>query len=81
MPHRVNFISLAGGLFSAIMSAFIVQSAGNLQPDYEKLSALFLFDQINIQLPLAKRHFPQTASPHPVLTPLPILLPILWIRG
>ncbi len=35
------------------MSAFIAQSSGNLQPDYQQISALLLFDQINIQRALA----------------------------
>ncbi|SJL18070.1 uncharacterized protein ARMOST_21642 [Armillaria ostoyae] len=51
---QVNILLVFIGLFSAIVSAFIAQSVGNLQPNYKQLSALLLFDQINIQRALAK---------------------------
>ncbi|KAK0209904.1 hypothetical protein IW262DRAFT_1281077, partial [Armillaria fumosa] len=41
------------GLFSAIVTAFVIQLSANLHPDYQKMSALLLFDQINIQRVLA----------------------------
>ncbi|SJL17460.1 uncharacterized protein ARMOST_21011 [Armillaria ostoyae] len=41
---QVNILLIFAGLFSAIMSTFIAQSTGNLQPDYEKATALLLFD-------------------------------------
>ncbi|KAK0485527.1 hypothetical protein EDD18DRAFT_1047731, partial [Armillaria luteobubalina] len=41
------------GLFSAIVSSFITTLLTQLQPDYQKMSALLLFDQVNIQLMLA----------------------------
>ncbi|KAK0492715.1 hypothetical protein EDD18DRAFT_1079171, partial [Armillaria luteobubalina] len=50
---QVNILLVFAGLFSAIVSAFIAQSAENLQPNYKELSALLLFDQINIQRALA----------------------------
>ncbi|KAK0442501.1 uncharacterized protein EV420DRAFT_1649666 [Desarmillaria tabescens] len=50
---QVNILLVFAGLFSAIVSAFIAQSAGNLQPNYKQLSALLLFDQINMQRALA----------------------------
>ncbi|SJL18881.1 uncharacterized protein ARMOST_22483 [Armillaria ostoyae] len=50
---QVNILLVFARLFSAIVSAFIDQSAGNLQPNYQQLSAFLLFDQINIQCALA----------------------------
>ncbi len=44
---------LQAGLFSAVVTAFIVQSSPNLEPNYQQMSALLLFDQINIQRGLA----------------------------
>ncbi|PBK80073.1 hypothetical protein ARMGADRAFT_869112, partial [Armillaria gallica] len=59
---QVNILLVFAGLFSAIVSAFIAQSAGNLQPDYEKLSAFLLFDHINIQLALASGISPDSIT-------------------
>ncbi len=78
----ILFLSQAG-LFSAIVSAFIAQSAGNLQPDYEKLSALLSFDQINIQLALASGISPDRITtsgtdPTTQFTPDPL---DSWVNG
>ncbi|SJL15586.1 uncharacterized protein ARMOST_19087 [Armillaria ostoyae] len=80
---QVNILLVFAGLFSAIVSAFIAQSAGNLQPDYEKLSALLLFDQINIQLALARGISPDRittsgADPTTHFTPDPL---DSWVNG
>ncbi|KAK0190199.1 hypothetical protein F5146DRAFT_932314, partial [Armillaria mellea] len=48
-----NILLVFAGLFSVIVTAFIIQSSANLQPDYQKLAALLLFNQINIQRVLA----------------------------
>ncbi|KAK0209924.1 hypothetical protein IW262DRAFT_1281063, partial [Armillaria fumosa] len=50
---ELNIILVFAGLFSAIVTAFVIQLSANLQPDYQKMSALLLFDQINIQRVLA----------------------------
>ncbi|KAK0190185.1 hypothetical protein F5146DRAFT_1139768 [Armillaria mellea] len=50
---ELNFILVYAGLFSAIVTIFVIQSSGNLEPDYQKMMALLLFDQINIQHALA----------------------------
>ncbi|PBK58550.1 hypothetical protein ARMSODRAFT_846515, partial [Armillaria solidipes] len=80
---QVNILLVFAGLFSAIMSAFIAQSAGNLQPDYVKLSAVLLFDQINIQLVLASGISPDRittsgADPTTHFTPDPL---DSWVNG
>ncbi|KAK0486778.1 hypothetical protein EDD18DRAFT_1111005 [Armillaria luteobubalina] len=41
------------GLFSTVVSSFIISSLPKFQPDYQHMSACLLFDQINIQLALA----------------------------
>ncbi|PBK85999.1 hypothetical protein ARMGADRAFT_890355, partial [Armillaria gallica] len=74
---QVNILLVFAGLFSAIMSAFIAQSTGNLQPDYEKLLAFLLFDHINIHLALASGISPDhitTSSTDPTthFTPNPL---------
>ncbi|KAK0226873.1 hypothetical protein EDD85DRAFT_777551, partial [Armillaria nabsnona] len=53
--HRgeTSILLVFAGLFSAVVSAFIVQSSANLQPNYQRLSALLAFDQINIQRAIA----------------------------
>ncbi|KAK0486764.1 hypothetical protein EDD18DRAFT_1082709, partial [Armillaria luteobubalina] len=50
---EVNVLLVFAGLFSAIVSSFITTLLTQLQPDYQKMSALLLFDQVNIQLTLA----------------------------
>ncbi|KAK0209902.1 hypothetical protein IW262DRAFT_1281114, partial [Armillaria fumosa] len=50
---ELNIILVFAGLFSAIVTAFIIQSSANLEPDYQEMAALLLFDQINIQRALA----------------------------
>ncbi len=46
------FLSQAG-LFSAVVSKFLITSLSALRPDYQAISAKLLFDQINIQRTLA----------------------------
>ncbi|KAK0209928.1 hypothetical protein IW262DRAFT_1323774, partial [Armillaria fumosa] len=50
---EVNILLVFAGLFSAVVSSFITSSSTKFQPDYQKMSAFLLFDQINIQLALA----------------------------
>ncbi|SJL18878.1 uncharacterized protein ARMOST_22480 [Armillaria ostoyae] len=50
---EVNILLVFAGLFSAVVTAFIVLSSPNLEPNYQQMSALLLFDQINIQRGLA----------------------------
>ncbi|KAK0471811.1 hypothetical protein IW261DRAFT_1301616, partial [Armillaria novae-zelandiae] len=80
---QVNILLVFAGLFSAIVSAFIAQSAVNLQPDYEKMSALLLFDQVNIQLGLASGISPNRittsgADPTAHFNPKPV---DSWVNG
>ncbi|KAK0209900.1 hypothetical protein IW262DRAFT_1233166, partial [Armillaria fumosa] len=50
---ELNILLVFSGLFSAVVTAFIIQYSANLEPDYQKMTALLLFDQINIQRALA----------------------------
>ncbi|SJL15292.1 uncharacterized protein ARMOST_18785 [Armillaria ostoyae] len=54
---EVNILLVFAGLFSAVVSAFFTQSSYSLQPDYQEMSAILLFDQINIQRGLANGIF------------------------
>ncbi|KAK0201312.1 hypothetical protein DFS33DRAFT_1508199, partial [Desarmillaria ectypa] len=80
---QVNILLVFAGLFSAIVSAFISQSAGSLQPNYQQISALLLFDQINIQRALANgtsldRITTSGADPTAHFTPKPS---DSWVNG
>ncbi|KAK0471465.1 hypothetical protein IW261DRAFT_1312765, partial [Armillaria novae-zelandiae] len=50
---ELNILLVFAGLFSAVVTAFLIQTLANLGPDYQKMMALLLFDQINIQHALA----------------------------
>ncbi|KAK0226812.1 hypothetical protein EDD85DRAFT_976055, partial [Armillaria nabsnona] len=50
---QVNILLVFAGLFSAVVSNFITTSSSDLQPNYQQMSAVLLFDQINIQRGLA----------------------------
>ncbi len=83
VKHHLNVFPLQAGLFSAIVTAFIIQSSANLRPDYQKLSALLLFDQINIQRALANgtsldRITTSGANPTAPFSPKPL---DSWING
>ncbi|KAK0226825.1 hypothetical protein EDD85DRAFT_777540, partial [Armillaria nabsnona] len=80
---QTNILLVFAGLFSAIVTAFIIQSSANLRPDYQKLSALLLFDQINIQRALANgtsldRITTSGADPTAPFSPKPL---DSWING
>ncbi|PBK85854.1 hypothetical protein ARMGADRAFT_866554, partial [Armillaria gallica] len=50
---ELNILLVFAGLFSAVVSNYIGQLAVQFQPNYQEMSALLLFDQINIQRALA----------------------------
>ncbi|PBK85911.1 hypothetical protein ARMGADRAFT_1035910 [Armillaria gallica] len=80
---QMNILLFFAGLFLAIVTAFIIQSSANLWPDYQKLSALLLFDQINIQCALANstsldRITTSSADPTAPFSPKSL---DLWING
>ncbi|KAK0226808.1 hypothetical protein EDD85DRAFT_741942, partial [Armillaria nabsnona] len=50
---ELNILLVFAGLFSAVVSNFITTSSSDIQPDYQRMSAVLLFDQINIQRGLA----------------------------
>ncbi|KAK0457184.1 uncharacterized protein EV420DRAFT_1221148, partial [Desarmillaria tabescens] len=45
----VDVLLVFAGLFSAVVSAFVVQFSQNLQPDYSQISAYLLFELVSIQ--------------------------------
>ncbi|KAK0224965.1 hypothetical protein EDD85DRAFT_755497, partial [Armillaria nabsnona] len=45
----VNLLLVSAGLFSAVVTAFVVQSSQNLQPDYAAMSASLLYELVLIQ--------------------------------
>ncbi|KAK0471470.1 hypothetical protein IW261DRAFT_1344446, partial [Armillaria novae-zelandiae] len=50
---KLNIILVFAGLFSAVVTAFIIQSSANLKPDYQKTASLLLWDHVNIQRAVA----------------------------
>ncbi|KAK0216157.1 hypothetical protein IW262DRAFT_1277049, partial [Armillaria fumosa] len=47
------FARCLAGLFSAVVSTFVVQTSQNLQPDYGEVSASLLFELVSIQRAMA----------------------------
>ncbi|KAK0474757.1 hypothetical protein IW261DRAFT_523635 [Armillaria novae-zelandiae] len=50
---NVNLLLISAGLFSAVVTAFVVQSSQNLQPDYAAMSASLLYELVLIQRAVA----------------------------
>ncbi|KAK0481065.1 hypothetical protein EDD18DRAFT_1436505, partial [Armillaria luteobubalina] len=50
---EMNILLVFAGLFSAVVTAFFLQPSAKLDPDYQKMVALLMFDEINIQRALA----------------------------
>ncbi|KAK0486799.1 hypothetical protein EDD18DRAFT_1035955, partial [Armillaria luteobubalina] len=50
---EMNILLAFAGLFSMVVTVFFLQSSAKLDPDYQKMVALLLFDEINIQRMLA----------------------------
>ncbi|KAF9013622.1 hypothetical protein BDZ89DRAFT_1077019 [Hymenopellis radicata] len=52
------------GLFSAVVTSFLVQVSQNLQADFSQMSALLLHDLVSVQLAMADNNsFPNITSP------------------
>ncbi|KAK0486780.1 hypothetical protein EDD18DRAFT_1082688 [Armillaria luteobubalina] len=51
--QRAKLNIFLAGLFSVVVTTFIIEYSENLEPDYQQMMALLLFDQINIQHVLA----------------------------
>ncbi|KAK0481218.1 hypothetical protein EDD18DRAFT_1035384, partial [Armillaria luteobubalina] len=83
---QLNILLVFAGLFSAVVSAFIIQSLNSLQPDYQAMSAILQFDQINMQRALANGTSlgditTSGIDPTAPFTPKPIhsLISALWL--
>ncbi len=50
---RTN-INCKAGLFSAVVTTFIVQTSQNLQVSYSQMSALLLFELVSVQRAIAR---------------------------
>ncbi|KAK0469874.1 uncharacterized protein EV420DRAFT_1249732, partial [Desarmillaria tabescens] len=71
---RLDVLLVFAGLFSAVVSTFVVQTSQNLQANYGQVSASFLFELINIQRAIANgvpvNDIPRSEfSPSTVFTP------------
>ncbi|KAK0471472.1 hypothetical protein IW261DRAFT_1308697, partial [Armillaria novae-zelandiae] len=85
---EVNILLVFAGLFSAVVSNFITSLSTNFQPDYQAMSAILLFDQINIQLALANGTAPDDVTtsgidPNAAFTPNPsdVITNGLWLMS
>ncbi|KAK0481062.1 hypothetical protein EDD18DRAFT_1085532, partial [Armillaria luteobubalina] len=85
---EVNILLVFAGLFFAVVSNFITTSSDDIRLDYQKMSAMLLFDQINIQLALANGTslegiITSNADPTARFTPDPVMIAIngLWLTS
>ncbi|KAK0216185.1 hypothetical protein IW262DRAFT_1253105, partial [Armillaria fumosa] len=49
----LDVLLIFAGLFSAVVSTFVVQASQNLRPDFGEVSAFLLFELVNIQRAMA----------------------------
>ncbi|KAK0228793.1 hypothetical protein IW262DRAFT_641524 [Armillaria fumosa] len=62
----VDVLLVFAGLFSAVVTTFIVQISQSLQADYTEMSANLLFEMINIQRAIANGDSLDTVAPSPL---------------
>ncbi len=71
------------GLFSAVVTTFVVQTSQSLQPDYAAMSASLLYESILVQRAIANGSPVNTIAPSP-LNPTTAFVPAttdVWVNG
>ncbi|KAG7443318.1 uncharacterized protein BT62DRAFT_857054, partial [Guyanagaster necrorhizus] len=78
----VDVLLVFAGLFSAVVSAFVVQFSQNLQPNYNQISAYLLFELVSIQQAISNGttvDFPlSSVNPTADFTPA---TSVAWVNG
>ncbi|KAF9025214.1 hypothetical protein BDZ89DRAFT_953957 [Hymenopellis radicata] len=72
------------GLFSAVVTSFLVQVSQSLQADYTAMSAILLYDLVAIQLSIAEGPSSQLNITAPSVNPMQTFRPdsiTVWVNG
>ncbi|SJL00539.1 uncharacterized protein ARMOST_03852 [Armillaria ostoyae] len=80
---NVDVLLVFAGLFSAVVTTFVVQTSQSLQPDYTAMSASLLYESILVQRAIANGSSVNTIAPSP-LNPIIAFVPAttdVWVNG
>ncbi|PBK83737.1 hypothetical protein ARMGADRAFT_885586, partial [Armillaria gallica] len=80
---NVDVLLVFAGLFSAVVTTFVVQTSQSLQPDYAAMSASLLYESVLVQRAIANGSSVNTISPSP-LNPTIAFVPAttdVWVNG
>ncbi|KAK0210979.1 hypothetical protein DFS33DRAFT_1371282 [Desarmillaria ectypa] len=71
------------GLFSAVVTTFVVQTSQSLQADFTEMSANLLFEMINIQRAIASGAFLDTVTTSSLNTNITFIASTtsVWVNG
>ncbi|KAK0442863.1 hypothetical protein EV421DRAFT_2056409, partial [Armillaria borealis] len=80
---NVDVLLVFAGLFSAVVTTFVVQTSQSLQPDYAAMSASLLYESVLVQRAIANGSPVNTIPPSP-LNPTIAFVPAttdIWVNG
>ncbi|SJL00486.1 uncharacterized protein ARMOST_03799 [Armillaria ostoyae] len=79
----VDVLLVFAGLFSAVVTTFLVQTSQSLQADYAEISANLLFEIINIQRALTSGASLDIVAPSPLNPNMPFIATTtsVWVNG
>ncbi|KAK0227919.1 hypothetical protein IW262DRAFT_1455102 [Armillaria fumosa] len=80
---NVDVLLVFAGLFSAVVTTFVVQTSQSLQPDYSAMSASLLYESILVQRAIANGSPVNSIAPSP-LNPTIAFVPAttdVWVNG
>ncbi|PBL00240.1 hypothetical protein ARMGADRAFT_1072614 [Armillaria gallica] len=80
---NVDVLLVFAGLFSAVVTTFVVQTSQSLQPDYAAMSASLLYESVLVQRAIANGS-PLTAIPPSPLNPTIAFVPAttdVWVNA
>ncbi|KAK0455171.1 uncharacterized protein EV420DRAFT_1272951, partial [Desarmillaria tabescens] len=80
---NVDVLLVFAGLFSAVVTTFVVQTSQSLQPDYSAMSASLLYESVLVQRAIANGSSVDTIAPSP-LSPNIAFVPAttdVWVNG
>ncbi|KAK0441430.1 hypothetical protein EV421DRAFT_732643 [Armillaria borealis] len=80
---NVDVLLVFAGLFSAVVTTFVVQTSQSLQPDYAAMSASLLYESVLVQRAIANGSSVNSIAPSP-LNPTVAFVPAttdVWVNG
>ncbi|KAK0224985.1 hypothetical protein EDD85DRAFT_777580, partial [Armillaria nabsnona] len=80
---NVDVLLVFAGLFSAVVTTFVVQTSQSLQPDYAAISASLLYESVLVQRAIANGSSVNAIVPSP-LNPTIVFVPAttdVWVNG